>query len=352
MAKLYNLAKVTTPTTGTGTITLGSAVDGFLTFAGAGVQNGEEVTYAIKDGSNSEIGRGVYTASGTTLTRSVLKSTNSDAAINLSGNAMVFITAAAEDFDAKSDVTRQASVKTGNYTLASGDAGDVVIANSASSITFTIPPNSSVAFPLYTQIDILTVNTGGVNIDPGSGVTLNGSSGNVEMLEQYSAATLIKVGTDAWLMASIKAASETATGVVELATEAEMNAGTDTLRVPSVKRVADYVAANAGGGVGVGQTWQNLTGSRAFDTSYRNTTGKPIQILVSVQGAINSQSNADLEVSADNSAWVKIANIGRGGGNGNSAPIPTVSAIIPDQIYYRITIVVGTPAINVFAELR
>lgn len=99
MAKLYNLARVSTATTGTGTITLGSAVAGFLSFAGAGVSDGETVTYAIKDGSNSEIGRGVYTSSGTTLTRSVIKSTNSNTAISLSGSAVVFITAAAEDFN-------------------------------------------------------------------------------------------------------------------------------------------------------------------------------------------------------------------------------------------------------------
>lgn len=99
---LYNLARVTTATTGTGTITLGTAVDGFRTFAQAGVPNGATVTYSIRDGSQSEIGRGVYTLSGTTLTRSVLISTNSNAAINLSGSAEVMITAAAEDFaDAK-----------------------------------------------------------------------------------------------------------------------------------------------------------------------------------------------------------------------------------------------------------
>jgi len=97
MAKLYNLARMSTATTGTGTITLGSAVSGFLSFASAGAQDGETVTYAIEDGVNREIGRGVYTAAGTTLTRSVLRSTNSNAAISLSGTAQVFITAAAED---------------------------------------------------------------------------------------------------------------------------------------------------------------------------------------------------------------------------------------------------------------
>ncbi len=98
MAKLYNLARMTTATTGTGTITLGSAVAGFLSFVSAGIADGDVITYAIQDGSNSEIGRGTYTASGATLTRSVLKSTNSNALISLSGSAQVFITPAAEDF--------------------------------------------------------------------------------------------------------------------------------------------------------------------------------------------------------------------------------------------------------------
>ncbi len=91
MVKLVNRAKVTTSTTGTGTITLGSAVDGFQTFAAAGIADGQSVRYTIEDGNDFEIGSGTYTASGTTLTRSVDESTNSDAALNLSGNAIVFI---------------------------------------------------------------------------------------------------------------------------------------------------------------------------------------------------------------------------------------------------------------------
>lgn len=98
MVKLVNRAKMTTSTTGTGTITLGSAVDGFQTFAAAGVSNGETVRYCIEDGtSNFELGSGVFTASGTTLTRVVSESSNSNNAINLSGDAIVFITAIAAD---------------------------------------------------------------------------------------------------------------------------------------------------------------------------------------------------------------------------------------------------------------
>lgn len=98
MSKLYNLARMNTATTGTGTITLSTAVTGFLSFAGAGVQNGDVVSYAIEDGSAREVGTGTYTSAGTTLTRTVVKSTNSDNAISLSGTAQVFITGLAADF--------------------------------------------------------------------------------------------------------------------------------------------------------------------------------------------------------------------------------------------------------------
>lgn len=94
---LYNIARVSTATVGTGPITLGSAVFGYLTFALSGVSNGEVVSYGIKDGGNSEVGTGTYSTSGPTLTRSVTTSTNSNAPISLSGSAQVYITARAED---------------------------------------------------------------------------------------------------------------------------------------------------------------------------------------------------------------------------------------------------------------
>ena len=98
MVKLVNRAKMTTATQRTRTITLGSAVDGFQSFTAAGVVNGDTVRYCIEDGtSNFELGSGVFTASGTTLTRVVSESSNSGNAINLSGDAIVFITAIAAD---------------------------------------------------------------------------------------------------------------------------------------------------------------------------------------------------------------------------------------------------------------
>ncbi len=100
MTQLYNLVRMTTATTGTGTITLGSAVPGYRTFAQANVLNGIPVPYGIRDGSQSEYGIGVYSTTGPTLTRSVIASTETPDfidPINLSGDAEVFITVGAED---------------------------------------------------------------------------------------------------------------------------------------------------------------------------------------------------------------------------------------------------------------
>jgi hypothetical protein len=99
MAKLYNLARMSTATTGTtATISLFAAVSGFLSFAAAGVQDGDIVSYGITDGSSSEVGWGKYTAAGTALTRNPIASTNSNNPISLSGAAQVFITGLASDF--------------------------------------------------------------------------------------------------------------------------------------------------------------------------------------------------------------------------------------------------------------
>lgn len=98
VSRLYSMARMTVASApGTGTISLGVAVASFLTFALAGVSNGETVAYTIEDGAEREVGFGVYTSAGLTLTRNVRDSTNGGAAINASANAEVFITPAAED---------------------------------------------------------------------------------------------------------------------------------------------------------------------------------------------------------------------------------------------------------------
>jgi hypothetical protein len=142
MPKFYNLARMSVSgTPGTGTITLGSAVSGHLTFAAAGVADGEVVAYGIRDGANSEIGFGVYTAAGTTLTRNVSSSTNANAPISCTSAAEVYITIRAQD------VMQQGLSPGGRLTLTSNTP--VMIADALAQTTVYYTPYRGSYVPLY-----------------------------------------------------------------------------------------------------------------------------------------------------------------------------------------------------------
>ena len=95
--KLANRAFVLTSTTGTGSISLGSVVAGYQSFSAAGITDGDTVRYTIEDGTSWEIGTGTLSNSVGTMARSVIDSSGGGSALTLSGNAKVFLTAAAGD---------------------------------------------------------------------------------------------------------------------------------------------------------------------------------------------------------------------------------------------------------------
>ena len=115
MPDVFNRAKMTTATTGTGTLTLGSATPKYQTFASAGVTDGTVVHYTIEDGTAWEIGTGTYTSSGTTLSRALVQS-STGSLLNLSGSAEVFITAPASairDLDSVAPATARTNLGVG-----------------------------------------------------------------------------------------------------------------------------------------------------------------------------------------------------------------------------------------------
>ena len=90
--------------------------------------------------------------------------------------------------------------KTASYTLDTLDHQDnVVEMNSGSAMTFTIPTNSSLAWPVGASMDIIQTGSGQVTISPDSGVTLNYTPGN-KLRTQWSSCTIMKRGTDSWIV--------------------------------------------------------------------------------------------------------------------------------------------------------
>lgn len=72
----------------------------------------------------------------------------------------------------------------------------------------------------------------------------------------------------------------TAFVVAQAATVAPLANGTAAVGTSKKYARQDHVHPS---GLGVGQTWQDVTGSRAVGTTYTNSTSKPIQVLITVE---------------------------------------------------------------------
>jgi hypothetical protein len=79
------------------------------------------------------------------------------------------------------------------------DKNKIVEMGVGSANNLTVPPNSSVAFPIGSQINILQTGSGQTTIVAGSGVTVNATPG-LKLRAQWSYATLIKRATDTWVL--------------------------------------------------------------------------------------------------------------------------------------------------------
>lgn len=98
--------------------------------------------------------------------------------------------------DAKSTVSINAQAS--SYTAVLTDRDKLVEINNASANTFTVPLNSSVAFPTGSTINLVQTGAGQTTITPTGGVTINATPG-LKIRTQWSTATLIKRSTDTWL---------------------------------------------------------------------------------------------------------------------------------------------------------
>ena len=107
----------------------------------------------------------------------------------------------AAELDAVATAMIALNAQTGTtYTAVLADDGKLVTCDNAASIALTIPPSSSVAFGIGTQINIMQLGAGVVTITAGVGVTLRSQGTKLKTNGQYSVATCVKIATDTWVV--------------------------------------------------------------------------------------------------------------------------------------------------------
>lgn len=136
-------------------------------------------------------------------------------------------------------------------------------------------------------------------------------------------------------------ATTTARGTLEIATSAETVALTDSVRAVVPSGLGAALAAQPL--LGASQTWQNVTGSRAGGTTYTNSTGRPIQVLIAIRtsGTSGTSVFAVNGTSVSSPTWSSIT----------SGNLPIIySVIVPDGSTYRCDL--GGATVDAWSELR
>jgi hypothetical protein len=107
----------------------------------------------------------------------------------------------AAELDAVATAMIAINAQTGTtYSVVLSDDGKLLTCDNAASIAVTIVPNSSVAFGIGTQINIMQLGAGTVTITAGAGVTLQSAGSKLKTDAQYAVATCAKIATDTWVV--------------------------------------------------------------------------------------------------------------------------------------------------------
>ena len=85
------------------------------------------------------------------------------------------------------------------YTLTLANNNNTVQFTAATAVAVTIPTNATAAFPIGSQILLLQYGAGQLTVG-GAGVTIRASGGKLKSAVQYSLLTLLKIGTDEWVL--------------------------------------------------------------------------------------------------------------------------------------------------------
>lgn len=150
---------------------------------------------------------------------------------------------------------------------------------------------------------------------------------------------------DAAITAATPDASTTVSGLSELATSAQTQAGTDSVRSVTPAGLASAMLA------GVGQSYTDMSASRAVGTTYTNSTGRPIIVCYSGYTANGTGAYPYIEAVVGGVAQFRTT-MGDYNGSNYSGIFGSIMFIVPNGATYAVTATNQTPTMLKWMELR
>lgn len=156
---------------------------------------------AIQDGSGISSSAIVESKIATSAVSSDKIASNSITEVKIADNAVTQAKLADRAVGSAEldNLTLNAQVGT-TYSLILTDAHKLVTLNNAASITATVPTNATVAFEVGDQVNLLQLGVGQVTVAGAVGVTIRSQGSKLKLNGQYSAATLVKIAENEWVL--------------------------------------------------------------------------------------------------------------------------------------------------------